>query len=474
MVTVEIDDNITECKQTDGKFRQLGKAIETIRLGVTITDLNGRILYTNPAEARMHGYEADDLIGQDLGIFAPAELRRPMTLDQIKEMRHLRESINIRRDGSTFPVRLISDVVKDAAGHPVAIVTTCEDITERKRKEKALKQHTRELTLLNRMSELLQTCHTEDGTYSVVSNVCQKLFPLDSGCLCIMEYPQARLKVVDFWGRSPYNSWKFGGNEDRAASADKTHVIKNLDPGSLCPRLNFCPDTDCLCVPISISGEMILGILSLCCDHRPSVDSDSDGNDRIEAKRMVLTRVAEHYALALVNLRLRESLRMECIRDPLTGLYNRRYMEESLEREARRAKRHNMSIGIIMLDIDHFKHFNDIFGHEAGDIVLKELGSFLRAHTRGEDIACRYGGEEFLVILPETPREVVIQRAQELHIGVKKLKIVYRGRLLHITISAGVAVLPDQSSNVKEVVKAADTAMYQAKEHGRDQIVVAD
>jgi diguanylate cyclase (GGDEF)-like protein len=282
------------------------------------------------------------------------------------------------------------------------------------------------------------------------------------------------LKVVDFWGRSPHNSRKFEGNGVCAADVDKTHVIKDLDPGSLCPRLNFCPDTDCLCVPISTSGEMILGILSLCCDHRPSVDPDSDGNDRIETKRIVLTRVAEHYALALVNLRLRESLRMECIRDPLTGLYNRRYMEESLEREALRARRHNTSIGIIMLDIDHFKHFNDIFGHEAGDIVLKELGSFLRAHTRGEDIACRYGGDEFLVILPETSQEIVIQRAQELHIGVKKLKIVYRGRLLHITISAGVAVLPDQSSNVKDVVKAADSAMYQAKERGRDQVVVAD
>jgi diguanylate cyclase (GGDEF)-like protein len=249
--------------------------------------------------------------------------------------------------------------------------------------------------------------------------------------------------------------------------------MENLDPGSLCPRLNFCPDTDCLCVPISISGEM-LGILSLCCDHGQPVDTNNGkGNHTIETKRMALTRVAEHYALSLVNLRLRETLRMECIRDPLTGLYNRRYMEESLEREARRAKRHNMPIGIIMLDIDHFKHFNDIFGHEAGDIVLKELGSFLRAHTRGEDIACRYGGEEFLLILPETPLKVVAQRAKELHAGVKKLKIVYRGRLLHITISAGVAVLPNHSSEVKEVVKAADVAMYRAKENGRNQVVLA-
>lgn len=472
MEAVEIDDNITEGKQTDEKLRQLGKAVETMRLGVTITDLNGRIIYTNPTEARMHGYEVNDLLGQDLGIFAPAELRRPMTLDQIRKMRHLRESINIRKDGSTFPVHLTSDVLKDAAGKPVAIVTTCEDITARKRMEKTLKQRTRELTLLNRMSELLQACRTEDETYSVVSNVCQKLFPSDSGCLCIMEYPQTRLKVAGFWGNSPYNSREFGRDGNCASGVGKTHVIEDINPGSLCPRVNFCPDTDCLCVPIGTSGEM-LGILSLCCDHGQFTDTNGKGNHTSEAKRIVLTRVAEHYALSLVNLRLRETLRMECIRDPLTGLYNRRYMEESLEREARRAKRHKAPIGIIMLDIDHFKHFNDIFGHEAGDLVLRELGAFLRAHTRGEDIACRYGGEEFLLILPEVPREVVIQRAQELHIGVKKLKIVYRGRLLHITISAGVAVLPDHSSHVKEVVKAADTAMYRAKKNGRNQVVIA-
>jgi len=473
MGTVETNQNITEYQQMDENLCQLGKAVETMRLGVTITDLNGRIIYTNPAEARMHGYAVDDLIGLDLGIFAPAELRTPMTLDQIKEMRHLRESINIKKDGSTFPVRLMSDVVKDAAGEPIAIVTTCEDITDRKRTEEGLKQRTRELALLNRMSELLQACRIEDETYSVVSRICQKLFPSDSGCLCIMEYSEARLKVVNFWGRSPHNFRESAGNVGQASDFGKTHVIEHLDTGSLlCPRLNFCPDNDCLCVPISILGEM-LGILSLCCEPAESADSNSKDKHKMEAKRMILTRVAEHYALSLVNLRLRETLRMECIRDPLTDLYNRRYMEESLEREARRAKRHNTPIGIIMLDIDHFKNFNDIYGHEAGDIVLKELGSFLRRHTRGEDIACRYGGEEFLLILPETPLEIVIQRARELHLGVRKLKIVYRGKHLHIKISAGMAVLPDHSPNVKEVVTAADAAMYRAKENGRDQVVIA-
>jgi diguanylate cyclase (GGDEF)-like protein/PAS domain S-box-containing protein len=465
--------NTTDHKQQDEKLCQLRKAIETMQLGVTITDMDGKIIYTNSAEARMHGYEADDLIGEDLGIFAPAELRKPMTPEQIKEMKRLRESINIRKDGSTFPVRLMSDVIKDPAGEPVAIVTTCEDISMRKQTEDVLKQRTRALALLNRMSDLLQACFSEKDTYSVVGRVCKKLFPSDSGCISIMDLSRNGLKVVEFWGNLPHPPYKSESHTNSAVRPDIPHTIEYSDTGPLCPYQNSYSDNECLCVPISTSGE-ILGILSLCSKQGKSRDSDNNHtHDTIKAKRMVLTRVAEHYARALVNLRLREALRMECIRDSLTGLYNRRYMEESLEREARRAKRRNSSIGIIMLDIDHFKDFNDIYGHDAGDIVLKKLGTFLHRHTRGEDIACRYGGEEFLLILPEAPLEVVMQRAKELHSGIKKLRIVYQKKPLSITISAGVAVLPDHSSNVREVVKAADEALYRAKEKGRDQIMVA-
>ena len=117
-------------------------------------------------------------------------------------------------------------------------------------------------------------------------------------------------------------------------------------------------------------------------------------------------------ALSLSNLNLRETLQHQSIRDPLTGLFNRRYMDETLERERQRAARSDTSLGVIMLDIDHFKKFNDMFGHEAGDTVLEELGVLLKNHVRGSDIACRYGGEEFVLILPESPLEIVIERAE--------------------------------------------------------------
>jgi diguanylate cyclase (GGDEF)-like protein len=159
--------------------------------------------------------------------------------------------------------------------------------------------------------------------------------------------------------------------------------------------------------------------------------------------------------------------------DVLTGLYNRRYMEDSLERETHRAQRYNGHIGIIMIDIDHFKLFNDLHGHKVGDLVLRELGKFLKENVRGEDIACRYGGEEFMLILPNASLESSRLRAEELRCGVKSLKILHKDQEFRISISAGVAALPDHSSNIREVVDHSDLALYQAKSKGRDQIAVA-
>jgi diguanylate cyclase (GGDEF)-like protein len=155
-------------------------------------------------------------------------------------------------------------------------------------------------------------------------------------------------------------------------------------------------------------------------------------------------------------------------------LFNRRYLEESLEREMNRAKRKQQPIGIIMLDVDHFKQFNDKFGHDAGDAVLKAVAQFLQKHTRQSDIACRYGGEEFTLILPEASLDVLKQRAEQLRQGIKELSIYHGQNLLgKITISLGIACFPDQGITGEQVMKAADTALYRAKAQGRDLVAIA-
>jgi diguanylate cyclase (GGDEF)-like protein len=167
-------------------------------------------------------------------------------------------------------------------------------------------------------------------------------------------------------------------------------------------------------------------------------------------------------------------LQQQAIRDSLTGLFNRRYMDETLEREMQRAERHQHPIGIIMLDIDHFKRFNDIYGHHAGDLLLQAVGRFLRTHTRGEDIACRYGGEEFILVLPEASLEETRRRAEHIRTAMKHIFVEYSGQMLGgNTISLGAAVFPDHGTTADSLIDEADRALYRAKDAGRDCVVLA-
>lgn len=175
--------------------------------------------------------------------------------------------------------------------------------------------------------------------------------------------------------------------------------------------------------------------------------------------------------LALSEARFRE----DAIRDHLTGLFNRRYLEETLEREVRRVVRRGRPLGLIMLDIDHFKRFNDAFGHAAGDALLHELGALLKRLIRDADIACRYGGEEFLLILPEASLAATCERAELVRDQVNRLRVDRNGQMLDaVTVSLGVALSPDHGSTAETALKAADTALYRAKREGRDRVVVAD
>ena len=231
-----------------------------------------------------------------------------------------------------------------------------------------------------------------------------------------------------------------------------------------------------MCVPLVAQGEP-LGLLHIrapmgtASGHLPAAAEKWF----TESKQQLARTVGYALALALANLRLRETLRQQSIRDPLTGLFNRRYMEETLEREMRRVIRAKHPLGVIMIDVDHFKQFNDNNGHEAGDAILRELGHFLRSQVRVEDIPCRYGGEEFILILPDAPLEAVVERAKNLCKGVKQLNVQYHNQSLGpVTVSAGVSTYPQHGFSGEAVIRAADSALYNAKRSGRDRVAVAE
>jgi len=192
-----------------------------------------------------------------------------------------------------------------------------------------------------------------------------------------------------------------------------------------------------------------------------------------EQRRLGLV-CAEQISLAIANVKLRDQLRDQSIRDPLTGLFNRRYMLETCRREFSRAARGRQPVAMLSIDVDHFKKFNDNHGHDAGDTVLKEVGNCLEAVFRNEDVACRFGGEEFVVVLPGASLEIGAKRAEELRAKIEAISVRYLdNNLPRITISVGVAAFPEAGDNPQSVLKAADDALYRAKEGGRNRVELA-
>ncbi len=225
-----------------------------------------------------------------------------------------------------------------------------------------------------------------------------------------------------------------------------------------------------VCIPLVAHGDT-LGILHL---RHVRDGGDADQILELEVGHALAEAVADHIALTLGNLRLREALRNQSIRDPLTGLFNRRYLLESMDRELSRARRDRYPLAFVIVDIDHFKRFNDTRGHDAGDAVLCALAETLQAGIRGGDIACRFGGEEFLAVLPGASLEAACRRAEELRASVQRLQVVYRGEALDpVTVSGGVAVYPEHGDSFELVFRAADTALYEAKRSGRNCVKVA-
>jgi diguanylate cyclase (GGDEF)-like protein len=340
----------------------------------------------------------------------------------------------------------------------------------------------RESALLGEFSELLQSCLTAEEAHLLIASRAQMLLPGISGALCITASSRDIVEVVASWGHPALVENFFAPQDCWALRRGRVHVLGD-DAGVVsCAHLGNVRPRRAMCVPMMAHGEA-MGLLYL---DTGSVDADGvDENvDRkhgdqfaaqlSESDQQLAKTFAEQSALALANLNMREILKAQSIRDPLTGLYNRRYMQESLERELSRAGRKKSTLGIMMIDVDHFKHFNDTYGHEAGDAVLRQVGTILRTYFRGEDVACRYGGEEFTVILPEATVEATLKRAEQLREAVKKDVAQLHGQTLEaVSISVGISNFPADGATGETLLRTADNALYRAKKQGRDCVVTA-
>lgn len=330
---------------------------------------------------------------------------------------------------------------------------------------RALKERSQRATLLAKMGELLQSCQTREEVFTAALGFAPKIFPSRRGAVALFNSSRNLVEVAGQWRECKVPVLSFEPDSCWALRTGHPHLVITGDTTARCGHADGVDNTY-LCVPILAQGES-LGILHI----QATPDNPSLG----EAELSFKTTFAAQVGLSVANIRLREALRAQSTKDPLTGLYNRRYLHEMLDREIRRAIRSEQHLGMLMLDLDHFKNFNDMYGHEAGDAVLRETALFLVRSIRVEDFVCRYGGEEFVVVLPTADLRAAEARAGRIRSKLRDLVVMHDGRSLGvITASVGVAALPDHGMSEKELLQAADAALYRAKREGRDRVAVAD
>ncbi len=340
-----------------------------------------------------------------------------------------------------------------------------------------LKERNREMTILNAMGKRLQNCRALKEAFPIIREAFEELAPDSSGRpACRDEEAGAFVVGLDWGSEHPFSGPLFGPEQCSALVDGKERFFDGGSSGRICPKLGSPSGHGYICRPLRVNDE-ILGLVHLryaADGGMPGPDGDHPGPGA-EGRRKLITTFSEQIALSLANLRMQEVLQEQSIREPLTGLYNRRHMEDALEREVSRCERSGGTIGIILMDVDHFKAFNDNHGHQAGDRVLSALGGMLKRGIRDGDIACRYGGEEFLVILPGASSGEVLVRAEEFRARVEEgLRLTHEGKSLgKITVSMGVACFPENGRDGGEVVRAADSALYRAKHQGRNRVTPA-
>ncbi|MEG3436715.1 diguanylate cyclase [Pannus brasiliensis CCIBt3594] len=320
-----------------------------------------------------------------------------------------------------------------------------------------LETRVEEMNRLGEIVDFLQTCPTVAEIGNTLADRLHALFPGSSGAIFLAGNYRPSWESVAVWGKIP-NHPDFPARNDRLSRPE--NAVGFLGSEALLQAVrDRSPAT--LRVPLEARGEN-LGFLYLVFD---------DPRRLTPEKRELAKTTVKQIALGLANLQARERLQTLSFSDPLTGLYNRRYLEATLEREFNRCARDGRPIGIIFLDIDHFKRINDTFGHETGDKVLAALGDYLKTNTRQSDIACRYGGEEFVLVLLDSSREDTRKRAEELCRGVRELKLTREHpELSSISVSIGVSAFPEDGTTPAELFRVADEGLYRAKRSGRDRV----
>jgi diguanylate cyclase (GGDEF)-like protein/PAS domain S-box-containing protein len=479
---------ITESKRSEIVLRKseekLSKLFHANPDCVVLTHLKtGLIVDVNEGFVDLFGYRTDEVINrttEEIHIWCdPVDreeyVQRLLATGECMDY----ETTLVTKDGWVMPVNISARTIE--LDQQISTLSIIRDISQYKNSERALQKaneklslwieelekRNKETRLLNDMGDMLQSCLSIEEAYKVVGRFAELLFTGQTGALYVFNTERHLLQKKAEWGEKLYSLDEFDPEDCWGIRRGHLHEMIGNTNALLCNHINLQDHENGfiqnICVPLIAQGET-LGSLYL--QFQPGQDMDH--------WKQLCVSIAERAALDFANQRLRYKLHQQSIRDPLTGLFNRRYMEETLHRELRRAIRHRSPLGMVMIDVDYFKNFNDKYGHEVGDQVLKELGNYLLTNLRTEDIVCRYGGEEFIIILPDASLKDTEVRALQWKEAVKTININRIGTPMeNITISLGVAGFPEHGDTPEDLLRAIDGALYDAKNAGRDCVKVA-
>ena len=467
----------------------LHSLIENSPFGIVVLDPLRRVQLCNAVFESIFLFSAREMSGKTLESLLSARHE----IDQMRELsaqvfagQAVHETIrHFRRDGKFIDVE-INAVPLRREGRVEGAYAIYNDISERARAQEQaendaaslkrwveeLQLRTTQMALLNEMGDMLQCCANTLEARSVVSRLCRKLFAdAVSGMLFEFNSTPDVVEATASWGNSHISESSFAPPACWAVRRGRAYWSEPASDGILCSHFMSQDAVAVLCVPMMAQSEVV-GLLHL---QYGSLLAAKDGDQQgfRKAQETLASAAAGQIALAFASLRLRDTLREQSIRDPLTGLFDRRIMQEALERELHRARRKNHSVTVALIDLDHFKRFNDTWGHDAGDLVLKTIAQVFRSHFRAEDVICRYGGEEFSVILPEASIEDAAKRADALRHELVKVRIRHLEHALDpVTLSIGLAAFPQHGTTAEQLLRKADECLYESKAGGRDRVTV--
>jgi diguanylate cyclase (GGDEF)-like protein/PAS domain S-box-containing protein len=507
-----------ESATPDTHASDLEQVLDQTGEAVIIKDLNAVVTYWNREAASLYGFSAQEALGKPLRSLHAADLSDADYARLLERVRAGRPTASFaerrKKNGEVVRVALKTAPLLDPHGKLIGEITVARDITTLRRTEEALhatqatlqaklaairdahRNLTREMAArrkadsamrrnnlalattirqlesihrdgadLSHMAELLQACTERTEAYAIVRETGAQLLPDSSGSLFIYRESRDVLEHVTSWGSGPAPKKTLVPDECWALRLGNPHFAPRK--GTVRCRHAHEDTESYVCMPIHGQGQ-VLGLFHVAIDVSPR--TRRPGQDAELRLRAMTDRVGP----ALANLKLRDTLREMALRDALTGLYNRRYLEDAFCRELHRGERNGKPVSVVMIDIDHFKRFNDQHGHDAGDFVLSAVARAVSSNIRPSDIACRYGGEELAIVLPETTLECARDRAEEMRRAIRETNLTHLGQTLPgPTASFGVAVYPEHGTRPADLLKAADQALYRAKHEGRDRVCVA-